>query len=92
MHGNLFFFRRQARCLLTNIRMLPQHYRPTPPPDNDEALNKPYHYYHKADQNMLVPVKRSAYTTDFYKGYNIAYFGSAIYELVVFPFIEYSVC
>lgn len=48
--------------------MLPKYYRPIPPLE-DNSMVKPYHFYHKPDQIMLIPVKRSAYTSDFYKGY-----------------------
>lgn len=59
---HLFVCFRQARCLLTNIRMHPKYYYPQPPP---EAECEPYTFFHKEEQAMLIPVKKTVYESDF---------------------------
>lgn len=45
--------------------MHPEKYKPQPLPEEAEVS---YKYFHKPDQVMLIPVKRTVYQTDFTEG------------------------
>lgn len=48
--------------------MYPEKYKPQPHPAEIEAI---YKYFHKPDQVMLIPVKRTIYRSDFTQGKKI---------------------
>lgn len=55
---------RKGRLFLTNIKALPDIYTPKPP---DIPMVIPYEFFHKTDQIMLLPIRRTNYNKDFYK-------------------------
>nr|XP_029713011.1 IQ and AAA domain-containing protein 1-like [Aedes albopictus] len=55
---------RRARIMQLNFRLHPKLFYPKP--REDAIQDFPYEFYHKPDQFMLIPVKRTVYNWDYY--------------------------
>ncbi|XP_062560236.1 IQ and AAA domain-containing protein 1-like isoform X1 [Armigeres subalbatus] len=55
---------RRARILQVNFRLHPKLFYPRPREDSIQDV--PYEFYHKPNQFMLIPVKRTVYDWDYY--------------------------
>ncbi|XP_053688841.1 dynein regulatory complex protein 11 [Sabethes cyaneus] len=54
---------RHARILLLNFQLHPKIFFPKPREDSIQEV--PYEFYHRPDQLMLIPVKRTVFTWDY---------------------------
>ncbi|XP_055528319.1 dynein regulatory complex protein 11 [Wyeomyia smithii] len=54
---------RRARILLLNFKLHPKVFYPKP--REDSILDVPYEFYHRPDQLMLIPVKRTVFAWDY---------------------------